>query len=78
MSVPPPVYILFGIYFVNLWVLIFRMPSDEQFRMLQELAQQNNHLEKEIYEVADIFNDRVVEGEKQYRVQWQYTDEYRK
>ena len=54
------------------------MPSDEQFRMLQELAQKNNHLEKEIYEVADIFNDRVVEGEKQYRVQWQYTDEYRK
>ena len=54
------------------------MPSDEQFRMLQELAQQNNHLEKEIYEVADIFNDRVVEGEKQYRVQWRYTDEYRK
>ena len=66
------------VYFVNLWVLIFRMPSDEQFRMLQELAQKNNHLEKEIYEVKSINNDRVVEGEKQYAVWWQYTDEYGK
>ena len=58
-------------YFVSLWVLIFRMPSDKQTRMLMESAQKNNHLQKEIYEVASISNDRVQDGEKQYFVRWQ-------
>ena len=53
------------------------MPSDEQFRMLRELAQKNNHLEKDIYEVASIGNDRVEDGEKQYFVRWRFTHEYR-
>ena len=54
------------------------MPSDKQIRMLQESAQKNNHLQKEIYEVASISNDRLQDGEKQYFVRWQYTDQYGK
>ena len=52
------------------------MPSDAQTQMLRNLAQRNNHLEKEVYEVASILNDRVEEGEKQYHVRWRYTDAY--
>ena len=36
----------------------------------------NKHLKKELYEVAKIYNDRVEEGEKKYKVRWQFTDEY--
>ena len=38
----------------------------------------DNHLEKEIFQVFKILDDRVENGEKRYLIRWDYTEDFRK